>query len=96
VKKIFSETKSDAVSFSPHFSFCAACGKTFKGLAASCPACGSVPVEGITRISGYFTHVSRLKQGQGCRVEGYPSRSPCVSEVCHISWRLCDPLQTGP
>jgi len=64
VKKIFSQTKSDAVSFSPHFSFCAACGKTFKGLAASCPACGSIPVEGITRISGYFTHVSRLNRGK--------------------------------
>jgi ribonucleoside-triphosphate reductase len=64
VKKIFSETKSDAVTFSPHFFFCAPCGKTFKGLAASCPVCGSALVEGITRISGYFTHVSRLSRGK--------------------------------
>jgi ribonucleoside-triphosphate reductase len=64
VKKVFRETRSDAVSFSPHFSFCAPCGRTFKGLSAACPACGSTRVEGITRISGYFTHVSRLNRGK--------------------------------
>jgi len=64
VKKVFRETQSDAVSFSPHFSFCAPCGRTFRGLRTVCPDCGSASVEGITRISGYFTHVSRLNRGK--------------------------------
>ncbi len=64
VRKVFRETRSDAVSFSPHLTFCPPCGRTFRGLASSCPLCGSPRVEGITRISGYFTHVSRLNRGK--------------------------------
>lgn len=64
VTKIFRLTKNDQVAFSPEFTTCNACGKTFRGLHESCRACGSDDVDGITRITGYFTKVSSWNQGK--------------------------------
>ena len=64
VEKVFRETESDALSLSPHLSFCPPCGQTFRGFHETCPRCGSGGCEGITRITGYFTKASRLNRGK--------------------------------
>lgn len=64
VIKIFRETKNDQVAFSPEFTCCSACGRTTRGLAENCPACGSDNVDNITRITGYFTRVSSWNKGK--------------------------------
>ena len=64
VVKIFQNTQNDQVTLSPEFTACEGCGKTSRGLHASCPQCGSEEVEGITRITGYFTKVSSWNKGK--------------------------------
>lgn len=64
VVKVFQNTQNDQVSLSPEFTACEGCGKTSRGLHASCPECGSEEVEGITRITGYFTKVSSWNKGK--------------------------------
>jgi ribonucleoside-triphosphate reductase len=64
VKKIFRNTLNDQVAFSPEFTSCNACNKTSRGLFAECPYCGSEDVDGITRITGYFTKISSWNKGK--------------------------------
>lgn len=64
VKKIFRNTQNDQVAFSPEFTTCLDCGKTSRGLSVTCPVCDSQKVEGITRITGYFTKISSWNKGK--------------------------------
>ena len=64
VKKIFRNTLNDQVAFSPEFTSCNVCSKTSRGLFAECPYCGSDDVDGITRITGYFTKISSWNKGK--------------------------------
>jgi len=64
ITKVFRETESDQIAFSPEFTNCVSCGKTARGLADSCSYCGSEDIEGITRITGYFTKISSWNKGK--------------------------------
>lgn len=64
IKKIFENTSNDQVAFSPEFSTCLDCQKTMRGLKDHCDYCGSEKVEGITRITGYFTRISGWNKGK--------------------------------
>ncbi len=64
VKKVFRETQNDQIAFSPEFTNCLQCGKTVRGLRETCPHCGSPEVDGITRITGYFTKISSWNKGK--------------------------------
>ena len=64
VVKTFRWTKNDQIAFSPEFSNCHACGRTHRGLLDACPDCGSEELEGITRITGYFTKLSAWNKGK--------------------------------
>ena len=64
VRKIFERTYNDQVAFSPEFTTCLECGKTARGLSETCAYCGSDKVEGITRITGYFTKLSSWNKGK--------------------------------
>jgi ribonucleoside-triphosphate reductase len=64
VLRTFRQTQNDQIAFSPEFTSCGACRRTSRGLAAACPACGSEDVDGITRITGYFTRVSSWNKGK--------------------------------
>jgi anaerobic ribonucleoside-triphosphate reductase len=64
VVKIFRESLNDQVAFSPEFTTCISCGRTSRGLRDSCVYCGSQDIEGITRITGYFTKVSSWNKGK--------------------------------
>ncbi|MGA2193238.1 MAG: anaerobic ribonucleoside-triphosphate reductase, partial [Nitrospirota bacterium] len=64
VTKVFQNTQNDQVAFSPEFTTCDGCGRISRGLYDSCPSCGSLEVEGVTRITGYFTKISAWNKGK--------------------------------
>ena len=64
VTKVFRNTHNDQIAFSPEFTTCLSCGRTSRGLLPACGSCGSEEVEGITRITGYFTKVSSWNKGK--------------------------------
>ncbi|MFA4967678.1 MAG: anaerobic ribonucleoside-triphosphate reductase [Candidatus Margulisiibacteriota bacterium] len=64
VIKVFRETASSQITFSPEFTVCNSCGKTGRGLKDKCSFCNSGDVEGITRITGYFSRVAGWNKGK--------------------------------
>ncbi len=64
VKKTFYETNNSQIALSPEFTSCNSCGKTVRGLIEKCSFCGSEDVEGITRITGYFSKIPRWNKGK--------------------------------
>ena len=64
VIKTFRNTTNDQIAFSPEFTTCNSCNRTSRGLAETCSYCGSDDVDGITRITGYFTKVSSWNKGK--------------------------------
>jgi ribonucleoside-triphosphate reductase len=64
VIKTFRESLNDQIAFSPEFTNCISCEKTSRGLKDVCEYCGSKEVEGITRITGYFTKLSSWNKGK--------------------------------
>lgn len=64
VIKTFLHTNNDQIAFSPEFTCCLDCGKTARGLTETCQYCNSGNVDGITRITGYFTKVSSWNKGK--------------------------------
>ena len=64
IHKIFRNTQNDQVAFSPEFTTCLDCGRTGRGLQEECGFCGSTRVEGITRITGYFTKIASWNKGK--------------------------------
>jgi len=64
VTKVFRETQNSQIAFSPEFTACSDCGKTSRGLKEACPYCQSTNIEGITRITGYFSRVPGWNKGK--------------------------------
>jgi anaerobic ribonucleoside-triphosphate reductase len=64
VTKTFRTTESDQICFSPEFTTCNDCLQTNRGLSETCVSCGSANVDGITRITGYFTRTSSWNKGK--------------------------------
>jgi len=64
VVKAFRNSQNDQIAFSPEFTACTACGRTARGLNDKCAFCGSRQIEGITRITGYFTKISSWNKGK--------------------------------
>lgn len=64
VIKTFRYTKNDQIAFSPEFTTCNRCHRTSRGLMDTCAYCNSKDVDGITRITGYFTKVSSWNKGK--------------------------------
>jgi ribonucleoside-triphosphate reductase (formate) len=64
VVKTFKHTQNGQIAFSPEFTSCNDCGKTSRGLKSNCPTCNSENVEGITRITGYFSKISGWNKGK--------------------------------
>jgi len=64
VTKTFRYTLNDQIAFSPEFTVCNECNRTSRGLSDSCPHCNSHNVDGITRITGYFTKISSWNKGK--------------------------------
>lgn len=64
VVKTMRETQNGQIAFSPEFTSCNACSKLTRGLKETCPHCQSDNVEGITRITGYFSRVKGWNKGK--------------------------------
>lgn len=64
VKKVFHQTQSELIAFSPEFTLCGDCRKTTRGLIETCPFCGSDNVDHMTRVSGFFSLTSRWNKGK--------------------------------
>jgi len=64
VVKTFRNTTNSQIAFSPEFTTCNSCGKTSRGLKEKCSACGSEDIEGMTRITGYFSKVAGWNKGK--------------------------------
>jgi ribonucleoside-triphosphate reductase len=64
VIKTFKHTTNDQIAFSPEFTTCNKCNRTSRGLTDTCTYCGSADVDGITRITGYFTKISSWNKGK--------------------------------
>jgi len=64
VKKTFYNTDNAQIAFSPEFTSCLDCGKTSRGLRETCSYCQSPNVEGITRVTGFFSKISGWNKGK--------------------------------
>ncbi len=64
VLKTFKLTRNAQIAFSPEFTSCNACDQVSRGLKKTCPHCGSMDVDGITRVTGYFSKVSGWNDGK--------------------------------
>ncbi len=64
VIKTFRNSQNGQIAFSPEFTSCNDCAKIARGLSEKCPHCGSTNVEGITRITGYFSKISGWNKGK--------------------------------
>lgn len=64
VIKTFRNTENSQIAFSPEFTSCNECGKIARGLRSACPYCQSQNIEGITRITGYFSRISGWNKGK--------------------------------
>ncbi len=64
VKKTFEKTQNAQIAFSPEFTSCLDCLKTSRGLNENCVYCHSPKVEGITRVTGFFSKTSSWNKGK--------------------------------
>lgn len=64
IKKIFKNTNNDQIAISPEFTICNNCKRMERGLKNVCSSCGSDNVDGITRITGYFSKTSGWNAGK--------------------------------
>ncbi len=64
VTKTFRETDNSQIAFSPEFTSCNTCGKISRGLKDNCSYCESEDIDGITRITGYFSKIKGWNRGK--------------------------------
>ena len=64
VVKTMRQTENAQVAFSPEFTTCNECSKLERGLLNACPSCSSENVDGITRITGYFSKINGWNKGK--------------------------------
>ncbi|MEG1641615.1 MAG: anaerobic ribonucleoside-triphosphate reductase [Synergistaceae bacterium] len=64
VIKVFKNSENAQVAFSPEFTICNECDHMERGLTDKCTQCGSEDVDGITRVTGYFTRTSSWNAGK--------------------------------
>ncbi|MBI0584034.1 MAG: anaerobic ribonucleoside-triphosphate reductase [Methanomassiliicoccus sp.] len=64
VVKTFQNTQNAQICFSPEFTSCLSCGRTARGLRESCSYCGSPDIEGITRVTGFFSKTKGWNKGK--------------------------------
>ena len=64
VMDVFDQSANRQIDFTPEFTSCLACGKTARGLNETCPYCGSSDVEGIARLTKYYSKTSGWNKGK--------------------------------
>jgi ribonucleoside-triphosphate reductase len=61
---VYRQSTCKVVTFSPEFTTCPVCRTTVRGLQAKCDSCGSDAVDGIARITQYFSRTSGWNRGK--------------------------------
>jgi len=64
VKSTFTHTRNAQIAFSPEFTTCNSCQRVSRGLVDECPYCSSPSVDGITRVTGYFSKTGGWNKGK--------------------------------
>ena len=64
VIRAFRETQNRQVVFSPEFTSCLSCGAAMRGLREACSLCGSQEVDGLARITQYYSFTSGWNRGK--------------------------------
>jgi ribonucleoside-triphosphate reductase len=64
VIKTFKNTQNAQIAFSPEFTSCMSCNRVSRGLYEQCPYCSSGSIEGITRVTGFFSKTSSWNKGK--------------------------------
>ena len=64
IRKAFRETQCNQIMFSPEFTACGVCGNVSKGLKDHCATCGHQEVDGIARITQYFSKTASWNKGK--------------------------------
>jgi anaerobic ribonucleoside-triphosphate reductase len=64
VREVFYKSGNRQIDFAPEFTSCLSCNKTAKGLNKCCIYCGSTEVEGIARLTKYFSKISSWNKGK--------------------------------
>jgi ribonucleoside-triphosphate reductase len=64
IHSVFYNSSNRQIDFNPEFTFCLACEKTARGLHEKCVHCGSTEVEGIARLTKYFSKTSGWNKGK--------------------------------
>jgi ribonucleoside-triphosphate reductase len=82
VKDVFYESVNKQIDFTPEFTSCASCGKTAPGLNESCIYCGSADVEGIARLTKYYSKISGWNKGKLAELKNRKTNNiPIASEI---------------
>ncbi|MEN6621610.1 MAG: anaerobic ribonucleoside-triphosphate reductase, partial [Smithella sp.] len=61
---VFNKSANRQVDFTPEFTSCKACGKIATGLNEKCIYCGSTDIEGIARLTKYYSKISSWNKGK--------------------------------
>jgi ribonucleoside-triphosphate reductase len=64
IRNAFYDSVNRQIDFNPEFTFCLSCEKTSRGLHEKCAYCGSADVEGIARLTKYFSKISSWNKGK--------------------------------
>ncbi len=64
IREIFDATENRQVDFSPEFTACTACGKLSRGIVRICAHCGSAEVEGLARLTKYYSKTTGWNKGK--------------------------------
>ena len=62
--QVFKDTNNRRLTFSPDFTTCVSCKRTARGLFDHCPFCNSDEVDGVSKITGYFSKISSWNKGK--------------------------------
>ena len=84
VKKTFYRTRNAQIAFSPEFTSCNSCSKVDRGLSETCSYCGSTDVDGITRVTGYFSLTSGWNAGKRAELRDRASWDRSVTEPVRL------------
>jgi ribonucleoside-triphosphate reductase len=64
IHDVFYNSANHQIDFTPEFTSCLACGKTAPGLNENCVYCGSTDIEGLARLTKYFSKISSWNKGK--------------------------------
>lgn len=64
IRNVFNDSINRQIDFNPEFTFCLSCEKTARGLHEKCVYCNSSDIEGIARLTKYFSKISGWNKGK--------------------------------